>query len=153
MCSSFSSTCLAALLPWPSTAPQTIHRAWTPSFFFVQCLPAVSYQYGCLKEHIVLNLSTASGFSTPPNTPTQSCSQPVFTQETQPSTPVAANPDASPRSHSMSTPPDIGQRLTLPSIKPSIPSSSPVPSHSTSQVSLTAEMSLSFAPTAHQQNL
>ncbi|CAG07621.1 unnamed protein product, partial [Tetraodon nigroviridis] len=79
----------------------------------------------------------ASGFSTPPNTPTQSCSQPVFTQEAQPSTPVAANPDASPRSRSMSTPPDIGQRLSLPSIRPSIPPSNHGPSHSTSQVSLT----------------
>ncbi|XP_029686261.1 5'-AMP-activated protein kinase subunit gamma-1-like [Takifugu rubripes] len=76
----------------------------------------------------------ASGFSTPPNTPTQSCSQPVFTQEAQPSTADAENPDASTRSRSMSTPPDIGQRLTLPAAKPPIPSSSPAPSHSTSHV-------------------
>uniref|UniRef100_A0A673CP42 5'-AMP-activated protein kinase subunit gamma-1-like n=1 Tax=Sphaeramia orbicularis TaxID=375764 RepID=A0A673CP42_9TELE len=37
------------------------------------------------------------------------------------------------RSRSLSTPPDTGQRLSLPSAKPPIPSSSPVPSYSTSQ--------------------
>uniref|UniRef100_A0AAQ4P185 Protein kinase, AMP-activated, gamma 2 non-catalytic subunit b n=1 Tax=Gasterosteus aculeatus aculeatus TaxID=481459 RepID=A0AAQ4P185_GASAC len=58
----------------------------------------------------------ASGLSTPPSTPTQACSPPVFTQE------------AVARSRSISTPPDTGQRPGLPSARPPIACSSPVPS-------------------------
>ncbi|KAL7385903.1 hypothetical protein ABVT39_001702 [Epinephelus coioides] len=74
----------------------------------------------------------ASGLSTPPATPTQASSQPVFTQEAQPSGPSPERLEQSLRSRSVSTPPDTGQRLSLPSAKPPIPSSSPVPSYSTS---------------------
>lgn len=82
---------------------------------------------------------TASGLSTPPTTPTQSSSQPVFPQEAQPCAPSAEQLEATPRSRSLSTPPDTGQRLSLPSAKPPIPSPSPMPSYSTShQVSLAA---------------
>lgn len=88
-------------------------------------------------------LSAASGLCTPPTTPTQSSSQPVFTQEAQPSRPSPERLEPSSRSRSLSTPPDTGQRLSLPSAKPPIPSSSPVPSYSTSQqVSHMAEMLL-----------
>uniref|UniRef100_A0A669E8M3 Protein kinase AMP-activated non-catalytic subunit gamma 2 n=1 Tax=Oreochromis niloticus TaxID=8128 RepID=A0A669E8M3_ORENI len=62
----------------------------------------------------------ASGLSTPPHTPTQSGPSPE-------------RPAQSSRSRSLSTPPDTGQRLSLPSAKPPIPSSSPVPPYSTSQ--------------------
>ncbi|XP_044075995.1 5'-AMP-activated protein kinase subunit gamma-1-like isoform X1 [Siniperca chuatsi] len=72
----------------------------------------------------------ASGLSTPPATPTQSSSQPVFTQEAQLSRPSPERLEPSSRSHSLSTPPDTGQRLSLSSAKPPIPSSSP---YSTSQ--------------------
>ncbi|XP_005721414.1 5'-AMP-activated protein kinase subunit gamma-1 isoform X1 [Maylandia zebra] len=75
----------------------------------------------------------ASGLSTPPHTPTQASSQPVFTQEAQQSGPSPERPEQSSRSRSLSTPPDTGQRLSLPSAKPPIPSSSPVPPYSTSQ--------------------
>uniref|UniRef100_A0A669AY69 Protein kinase AMP-activated non-catalytic subunit gamma 2 n=1 Tax=Oreochromis niloticus TaxID=8128 RepID=A0A669AY69_ORENI len=75
----------------------------------------------------------ASGLSTPPHTPTQASSQPVFTQEAQQSGPSPERPAQSSRSRSLSTPPDTGQRLSLPSAKPPIPSSSPVPPYSTSQ--------------------
>uniref|UniRef100_A0A8C2Z8B9 Protein kinase AMP-activated non-catalytic subunit gamma 2 n=1 Tax=Cyclopterus lumpus TaxID=8103 RepID=A0A8C2Z8B9_CYCLU len=75
----------------------------------------------------------ASGLSTPPTTPTQACSQPVFTQEVQPSGPSLVRLEASARSHSISSPLDTGQRLSLPCAKPPMPSSSPVPSYSTSQ--------------------
>ncbi|XP_030017067.1 5'-AMP-activated protein kinase subunit gamma-1 isoform X2 [Sphaeramia orbicularis] len=75
----------------------------------------------------------ASGLSTPPTTPTQASSQPVFTQEAQQSGPSPERLEPGSRSRSLSTPPDTGQRLSLPSAKPPIPSSSPVPSYSTSQ--------------------
>uniref|UniRef100_A0A4W6DIJ3 Protein kinase AMP-activated non-catalytic subunit gamma 2 n=1 Tax=Lates calcarifer TaxID=8187 RepID=A0A4W6DIJ3_LATCA len=75
----------------------------------------------------------ASGLSTPPTTPTQVSSQPVFTQEAQSSGPSPERSEPTTRSRSLSTPPDTGQRLSLPSAKPPIPSSSPVPSYSTSQ--------------------
>ncbi|XP_029380157.1 5'-AMP-activated protein kinase subunit gamma-1-like isoform X2 [Echeneis naucrates] len=75
----------------------------------------------------------ASGLSTPPNTPTQMTSQPVFTQEAQLSGPSPERLEPSPGSRSSATLPDTGQRLSLPSAKPPIPSSSPVPSYSTSQ--------------------
>uniref|UniRef100_A0A7N8YFB8 5'-AMP-activated protein kinase subunit gamma-2-like n=1 Tax=Mastacembelus armatus TaxID=205130 RepID=A0A7N8YFB8_9TELE len=81
-----------------------------------------------------LNLSAASGVSTPPTTPTQASSQPVFTRDSQLSGPSPERLEPSSRSHSLSTPPDTGQRLSIPSAKPPIPSSSPVPSYSTSQV-------------------
>ncbi|XP_056247210.1 5'-AMP-activated protein kinase subunit gamma-1-like isoform X1 [Seriola aureovittata] len=74
----------------------------------------------------------ASGLSTPPTTPTQVSSQPVFTQEAQLSRPSPERLEPSSRSRSLTTPPDTGQRLSLPSAKPPIPSSSPVPSYSTS---------------------
>uniref|UniRef100_A0A3P8SA43 Protein kinase AMP-activated non-catalytic subunit gamma 2 n=1 Tax=Amphiprion percula TaxID=161767 RepID=A0A3P8SA43_AMPPE len=76
---------------------------------------------------------SASGLSTPPTTPTQASSQPVFTQEAQQSGPSPERLEPSSRARSLSTPPDTGQRLSLPSAKPPIPSSSPVPSYSTSQ--------------------
>lgn len=75
----------------------------------------------------------ASGLSTPPSTPTQALSQPVFTQEAQSSGPSPERLEAITRSRSISTPTDTGHRLSLPSAKPPIPSSSPVPSYSTSQ--------------------
>ncbi|XP_069548117.1 5'-AMP-activated protein kinase subunit gamma-1-like isoform X1 [Brachyistius frenatus] len=75
----------------------------------------------------------ASGLSTPPLTPTQASSQPVFSQEAQQSVPSPERLEPSSHSRSLSTPPDTGQRLSLPSAKPPIPSSSPVPSYSTSQ--------------------
>uniref|UniRef100_A0A671YXI2 Protein kinase AMP-activated non-catalytic subunit gamma 2 n=1 Tax=Sparus aurata TaxID=8175 RepID=A0A671YXI2_SPAAU len=75
---------------------------------------------------------TRRGLSTPPTTPTQSSSQPVFTQEAQPARPSPECLETSSRSRSLSTPPDTGQRLSLPSAKPPIPSSSPVPPYSTS---------------------
>ncbi|XP_060900719.1 5'-AMP-activated protein kinase subunit gamma-1-like isoform X2 [Labrus mixtus] len=76
----------------------------------------------------------ASGLFTSPTTPTQSSSQPVFTQEATPGRPSPERQEPHSRSRSLSTPPDTGQRLSLPSAKPPIPSSSPVPSYSTSQV-------------------
>lgn len=88
---------------------------------------------GPFKKKKKKNLSTASGLSTPPTTPTQSASQPAFIQEAQPSTPIAEHPEATLRSRSLSMPPDTGQHPSLPSSKPPIPSSSPVPSFSTSQ--------------------
>ncbi|XP_047188017.1 5'-AMP-activated protein kinase subunit gamma-1 isoform X3 [Scophthalmus maximus] len=75
----------------------------------------------------------ASGLSTLPTTPTQVSNQPVFTQEAQLSGPSPERLEPSSRCRSYSTPPDTGQRLSLPSAKPPIPSSSPVPSYSTSQ--------------------
>ncbi|XP_037131070.1 5'-AMP-activated protein kinase subunit gamma-1 isoform X1 [Syngnathus acus] len=71
----------------------------------------------------------ASGFSTPPTTPTQASSQPVFTQQGGPS-PERLGEGCRPRS--VSTPLDTGQRLGLPFAKPPKPSS-PVPVYSTSQ--------------------
>ncbi|XP_038573914.1 5'-AMP-activated protein kinase subunit gamma-1-like isoform X3 [Micropterus salmoides] len=73
---------------------------------------------------------SASGLSTPPATPTQSSSQPVFSQEAQSSRPSPERLEMSSRSRSLFTPPDTGQRLTLPSAKPPITSLSPVPSTS-----------------------
>lgn len=94
-----------------------------------------------------LYLSTASGYSTPPTTPTQAASQPVFTQEAQQSGPSPERLEPNSRSRCLSTPPDTGQRLGLPSAKPPIPSSSPVPPYSTSQhVSHTAKMLLILKP-------
>ncbi|KAM7400596.1 hypothetical protein PAMA_005006 [Pampus argenteus] len=74
-----------------------------------------------------------SGVSTPPTTPTQAASQPVFTQEAQQSGPTPERLEPSSRSRCLSAPADTGQRLSLPSAKPPIPSSSPVPPYSTSQ--------------------
>ncbi|XP_061588316.1 5'-AMP-activated protein kinase subunit gamma-1-like isoform X1 [Cololabis saira] len=74
----------------------------------------------------------ASGLYTPPTTPTQASSQPVFTQEAQHSGPSPERQELSCRARSFSTPPDTGQRLSLPSAKPPIPSTSPVPLFSTS---------------------
>ncbi|XP_047224137.1 5'-AMP-activated protein kinase subunit gamma-1-like isoform X1 [Girardinichthys multiradiatus] len=76
----------------------------------------------------------ASGLSTNPSTPTQASSQPVFSQEAQQQSgpsPECLEPGS--RSHSVSTPPDTGQRLSLPYTKPPIPSTSPLLSFSTSQ--------------------
>uniref|UniRef100_A0AAQ4QR70 Protein kinase, AMP-activated, gamma 2 non-catalytic subunit b n=1 Tax=Gasterosteus aculeatus aculeatus TaxID=481459 RepID=A0AAQ4QR70_GASAC len=53
----------------------------------------------------------ASGLSTPPSTPTQACSPPVFTQEAQASGPRPERLEAVARSRSISTPPDTGQRF------------------------------------------
>ncbi|XP_030607430.1 5'-AMP-activated protein kinase subunit gamma-1-like isoform X1 [Archocentrus centrarchus] len=79
----------------------------------------------------------ASGLATPPATPTQASSQPVFTQEAQQSGPSPERLEQSSHSHSrsrsLSTPPDTGQRLSLPSAKPPISSSNPAPPYSTSQ--------------------
>ncbi|XP_041847768.1 5'-AMP-activated protein kinase subunit gamma-1-like isoform X2 [Melanotaenia boesemani] len=76
----------------------------------------------------------ASGFLTPPTTPTQASSQPVFPQEAQQSSQSPERMERSSRARSLSTPPDTGQRLSLPSAKPPIPSTSPVPPpYSTSQ--------------------
>ncbi|XP_071756939.1 5'-AMP-activated protein kinase subunit gamma-1-like isoform X1 [Centroberyx gerrardi] len=75
----------------------------------------------------------ASGLSSPPTTPTQAPSQPLFPQEAQQSAAGPERLDSCSRSRSRSSPPDTGQRLSLPSAKPPIPSSSPVPSNTTSQ--------------------
>lgn len=75
----------------------------------------------------------ASGHSTPPATPPQVLSQPVFSQESQQSGPSPERLEPKTRSRSLSTPPDTGQRLSLSSSKPPIPSSSSVPPFSTSQ--------------------
>ncbi|PWA25462.1 hypothetical protein CCH79_00005326 [Gambusia affinis] len=78
----------------------------------------------------------ASGLSTPtpPTTPTQALSQPVFSQEAQQqSGPSPERLEPGTRARSLSTPPDTGQRLSLPYTKPPIPSTSPVPPISTSQ--------------------
>uniref|UniRef100_A0A8C9ZKZ7 Protein kinase AMP-activated non-catalytic subunit gamma 2 n=1 Tax=Sander lucioperca TaxID=283035 RepID=A0A8C9ZKZ7_SANLU len=99
-------------------------------------------------------LSAASGLSTPPTTPTQASSQPLFTQEAQLSRPSPERLEASYRSRSISTPPDTGQRLSLPSAKPPIPSSSPVTSYSTSQqVSQTAKMLLVLKPAEPESDI
>ncbi|XP_040026487.2 5'-AMP-activated protein kinase subunit gamma-1 isoform X1 [Gasterosteus aculeatus] len=76
----------------------------------------------------------ASGLSTPPSTPTQACSPPVFTQEAQASGPRPERLEAAARSRSISTPPDTGQRPGLPSARPPIACSSPVPSPPSQQV-------------------
>uniref|UniRef100_A0A3Q1JJL9 Protein kinase, AMP-activated, gamma 2 non-catalytic subunit b n=1 Tax=Anabas testudineus TaxID=64144 RepID=A0A3Q1JJL9_ANATE len=68
----------------------------------------------------------ASGISTPPTTPTQASSQPVFTQDAQQSGPSPERLEPSYRSHSLSTPPDTGQRLSLPLTKPPLSSSSTI---------------------------
>uniref|UniRef100_A0A672HII9 5'-AMP-activated protein kinase subunit gamma-1-like n=1 Tax=Salarias fasciatus TaxID=181472 RepID=A0A672HII9_SALFA len=68
----------------------------------------------------------ASGLSTQPSTPTQASSQPVFTQEVPAGGPSPERPEPSARARSLSTPLDTGQRLSLPSAKPPIPSASPV---------------------------
>ncbi|XP_061653243.1 5'-AMP-activated protein kinase subunit gamma-1-like isoform X1 [Phyllopteryx taeniolatus] len=75
----------------------------------------------------------ASGLATPPSTPTQASSQPAFPQEAQQGGPSPERPGERSRPRSVSTPPDTGQRLGLPSAKPPKPSSSPVPAFSTSQ--------------------
>ncbi|KAM6918583.1 5'-AMP-activated protein kinase subunit gamma-1-like isoform 1-T1 [Xenentodon cancila] len=74
----------------------------------------------------------ASGLSTPPTTPTQASSQPVFTEDAQHSGPSPERLEQSSRARSLSTPLDTGQRLSVPSAKPPIPSTSPVPLYSTS---------------------
>nr|XP_057923211.1 5'-AMP-activated protein kinase subunit gamma-1-like isoform X1 [Doryrhamphus excisus] len=75
-----------------------------------------------------------SGLATPPTTPTQAPSQPVFTQEAPQSVPSPERLLGDRfRSRSVSTPLDTGQRLGLPTAKPLKLSSSPVPQYSTSQ--------------------
>uniref|UniRef100_A0A667Z878 Protein kinase AMP-activated non-catalytic subunit gamma 2 n=1 Tax=Myripristis murdjan TaxID=586833 RepID=A0A667Z878_9TELE len=71
----------------------------------------------------------ASGLSSPPTTPTQASSQPLFPQEAQQSSPSHERLDSCYRS--LSSPPDTGQRHNLPS-KPPIPSLSPVLPNTTS---------------------
>ncbi|XP_072297624.1 5'-AMP-activated protein kinase subunit gamma-1-like isoform X2 [Eucyclogobius newberryi] len=67
----------------------------------------------------------ASGLSTPPATPTQAFSQPIFTPVTPQSGPSPEHLEPTTRSRSLSNPPDTGQRLSLSSSsKPPIPSSS-----------------------------
>ncbi|KAM8849369.1 5'-AMP-activated protein kinase subunit gamma-1-like isoform 2-T3 [Spinachia spinachia] len=75
----------------------------------------------------------ASVLSTPLTTPTQACSQPVFPQEAQASGPSPERLDPGARSRSISTPPDTGQRLAVPSARAPIGGSSPVPFYSPSQ--------------------
>ncbi|KAM9845028.1 5'-AMP-activated protein kinase subunit gamma-1 isoform 6-T6 [Aulostomus maculatus] len=75
----------------------------------------------------------ASGLSTPPTTPTQASSQPVFTQEAQQSGPSPERLEWRSRSRSVSSPPDTGQLFSLHSSKPPISSSCPVAPQSTSQ--------------------
>ncbi|XP_033837970.1 5'-AMP-activated protein kinase subunit gamma-1-like isoform X1 [Periophthalmus magnuspinnatus] len=71
----------------------------------------------------------ASGIPTPPATPTQASSQPIFTPGTQQSSgPSPERLEPPTRLRSLSNPPDTGQRLSLSSSKPPIPSS-----YSTSQ--------------------
>ncbi|XP_068196836.1 5'-AMP-activated protein kinase subunit gamma-2-like isoform X3 [Antennarius striatus] len=76
---------------------------------------------------------TRRGLSTPPTTPTQSSSQPVFPQEAQMSRRSAEHLEPSSRPRLLSAPLDTGQHLSFPSAKPPIPSSAPVPLYSTSQ--------------------
>ncbi|XP_023191250.1 5'-AMP-activated protein kinase subunit gamma-1-like isoform X2 [Xiphophorus maculatus] len=76
----------------------------------------------------------ASGHATPPTTPTQALSQPVFSQGAQQqSGPSPERLEPGIRARFLFTPPDTGQRLSLPYTKPPIPSTSPVPPISTSQ--------------------
>ncbi|XP_047445146.1 5'-AMP-activated protein kinase subunit gamma-1-like isoform X2 [Mugil cephalus] len=118
------------IFPYPShqnSSPKSPHRLSFSGIF----RSSSSSTTGSIK--IFSRTRRASGRSTPPSTPTQASSQPVFTQEAQPSGPSPERPEPSSRTRSLSTPPDTGQRLSLPSAKPPIPSSSPVPPYSTSQ--------------------
>ncbi|XP_055007508.1 5'-AMP-activated protein kinase subunit gamma-1-like isoform X2 [Boleophthalmus pectinirostris] len=66
-------------------------------------------------------LAGTSGISTPPATPTQASSQPIFTPESTPSGPSPERLEPTTRFRSLSNPPDTGQRLSLPpSSKPPI---------------------------------
>ncbi|XP_028283561.1 5'-AMP-activated protein kinase subunit gamma-1-like isoform X1 [Parambassis ranga] len=118
------------IFPYPSqlsSSPKSPHRLSFSGIF----RSSSSSTTGSIK--IFSRARKASGLSTPPPTPTQASSQPVFTQEAQQSGPSPERLEPTARTRSLSTPPDTGQRLSLPSAKPPIPSSSPVPSYSTSQ--------------------
>uniref|UniRef100_A0AAQ4S509 Protein kinase, AMP-activated, gamma 2 non-catalytic subunit b n=1 Tax=Gasterosteus aculeatus aculeatus TaxID=481459 RepID=A0AAQ4S509_GASAC len=93
-----------------------------------------SCRVGALQKSVGSSFHHPSGLSTPPSTPTQACSPPVFTQEAQASGPRPERLEAVARSRSISTPPDTGQRPGLPSARPPIACSSPVPSPPSQQV-------------------
>ncbi|XP_011485178.1 5'-AMP-activated protein kinase subunit gamma-1 isoform X2 [Oryzias latipes] len=76
---------------------------------------------------------TASGLSTPPTTPVQASSQPVFPQEAQQSTSSHESLEPGSRVRSLSSTLDTGQRVNLPSAKPPVSSATPMPHYSTSQ--------------------
>ncbi|RVE61912.1 hypothetical protein OJAV_G00175300 [Oryzias javanicus] len=73
----------------------------------------------------------ASGLSTPPTTPVQASSQPVFPQEAQQSATSHESLESGPRVRSSTL--DTGQRVSLPSAKPPFSSATPMPPYSTSQ--------------------
>uniref|UniRef100_A0A8C7ZN72 Protein kinase, AMP-activated, gamma 2 non-catalytic subunit b n=1 Tax=Oryzias sinensis TaxID=183150 RepID=A0A8C7ZN72_9TELE len=68
----------------------------------------------------------ASGLSTPPTTPVQASSQPVFPQEAQQSTSSHESQEPGCRVRSLSSPLDTGQRVNLPSAKPPVSSATPI---------------------------
>ncbi|KAF6731021.1 5'-AMP-activated protein kinase subunit gamma-2 [Oryzias melastigma] len=73
----------------------------------------------------------ASGHSTPPTTPVQASSQPVFPQEAQQSATSHESLESGPRVRSSTL--DTGQRVSLPSARPPFSSATPMPPYSTSQ--------------------
>uniref|UniRef100_A0A3P9KQT7 Protein kinase, AMP-activated, gamma 2 non-catalytic subunit b n=1 Tax=Oryzias latipes TaxID=8090 RepID=A0A3P9KQT7_ORYLA len=75
----------------------------------------------------------APGLSTPPTTPVQASSQPVFPQEAQQSTSSHESLEPGSRVRSLSSTLDTGQRVSLPSAKPPVSSATPMPHYSTSQ--------------------
>ncbi|XP_035994105.1 5'-AMP-activated protein kinase subunit gamma-1 isoform X1 [Fundulus heteroclitus] len=118
-----------SIFPYPSqqsASPKSPHRLSFSGIFRSNSTSA--------SMKIFSRTRRASGLSTPPSTPTQASSQPVFSQEAQQqSGPSPERPEPDSRARSLSTPPDTGQRLSLPCAKPPIPSTSPVPPVSTSQ--------------------
>ncbi|XP_013886324.1 5'-AMP-activated protein kinase subunit gamma-1 isoform X2 [Austrofundulus limnaeus] len=118
----YSSASPRTIFPYPShqnASPKSPHRL-SFSDIFRSSSPNAS-------KRIFSRTRKPSGLSTPPSTPTQASSQPVLGPS-----PDRLEPRA--RACSLSTPPDTGQRLSFASAKPPIPSTSPVPPFSTSQV-------------------
>ncbi|KAF7661142.1 hypothetical protein LDENG_00268420 [Lucifuga dentata] len=117
------------LFPYPpqhSSSPKSLHRLSFTGIFR-------SSPNSTPANKILSKTRKASGLYSLPTTPTQASSQPVFTQDAQQSGPNPERLNSCSRSRSVSSPPDTGQRLSLLSAKPPIPSSSPIPSYSTSQ--------------------
>ncbi|XP_037538139.1 5'-AMP-activated protein kinase subunit gamma-1 [Nematolebias whitei] len=116
------------IFPYPShhnASPKSPHRL-SFSGIFRSSSPNASIKF-------FSRTRKASGFSTPPSTPTQAFSQPMLSQEAQQSGPSIDRLEPSSRARSLSTPSDTGQRPSFLSAKSRIPSTSPVPPYSTSQ--------------------
>ncbi|KAM6948735.1 5'-AMP-activated protein kinase subunit gamma-1-like [Aplochiton taeniatus] len=117
-----------SLFPYPShqdSPPKSPHRLSFSGIFRSSSTSAPS------NIKLFSRTRKASGHSSQPTTPTQAPSQPLFPPEAASSGPEHL--DAHLRSRSLSSPPDTGQRLSLPSGRPPIPSSSPVLPNTTSQ--------------------